>query len=95
MRLPAPDKRGDKRRLGGIVQLQCTSNCSFLEAEEVEVRRGPLPGVQWGGGEAWEAGGNLGRREGGLGDPPSILLEILPREPLEISGGCPSLWLTE
>jgi hypothetical protein len=68
MRLPAPDKHGDKRRLGGTVQLQCTSNCSFLEAEEVEVRRGPpclgcggegeKPGRQvgtWGGGrEGWE-----------------------------------------
>lgn len=76
------------------MQLQCTSNCSSLEAEEVEGRWEPLPGVLWGEGrslggrwEPWGWGEGYGRS--------TILLAMLPRDPLEDSGGCPNLWPTE
>lgn len=70
----------------GIEEPQCTSNCSSLEAEEVEGRWEPLLGVQWGEGKAWEAGGNSGWGEGWESRHPA---SHAPRRPSRGQWGMP------
>lgn len=47
------------------------------------------------GGEREKPGRQVGTLGRGRAGRAAILLAMLPRDPLEDSGGCPSLWPTE